>query len=69
MVQIAQKVAGGAGRIEKLRAIAKAMNFPSEVKVEESVGKAHRYAIQIGQRCSSIGSGTTTQTWCNSSSP
>jgi hypothetical protein len=55
---------------EKLRAITEAMDFAPEVEFEESVGKADlRYAIQVGQRTSSSGSGTTTQTRCSSVSP
>ena len=54
---------------EKLRAITEAMDFAPEVEFEESVGKADRYAIQVGQRSSSSGSGMTTQTRCSSVSP
>ena len=56
-------------RFEKIRAITEAMDFAPEVELEESVGKADRYAIQVGQRSSSSGSGTTTQTRCSSVSP
>jgi hypothetical protein len=54
---------------EMLRAIAKAMSFPPEVEFEESVGKAYRFAIQVGKRCASVVSATTARTSCSSSSP
>jgi hypothetical protein len=54
---------------DQLRAIAETLGFPPEMEFEESLGKAYRYAIQVGQRSSSSGSGASTPTWLVSRSP